>query len=81
MTYAELDDYLEIVAEEIHLMTGLEANVRNRKIVVDTIAGTIVYEKVSNDIMIDVYRFIYHYGRRLFTYGLEQKLKLKKEAK
>ena len=67
-------DYLETVAEEITLMTGLEAMVIDDYIEVDTIAGKMKFKAVFGNLMQDVYRCIYCYGGKLNKYGIEQRI-------
>ena len=63
-------DHIEGVAEEITLYMGLKTKVvgdttdgriEREYIHVDTIAGVIKYNACCNDIMEEVYRFIYVY--------------------
>jgi len=67
-------DYLETVAEEITLMTGLMTEVVNEAIEVDTIAGRMKFKVFFGVLMQDVYRFIYCYGSKLHKYGIEQRI-------
>ncbi len=71
-------DYLETVAEEIFLTTGLKTEVVNGAIEVDTIAGKMKFKTVFNVLMPDVYRFIYCYGSKLNKYGLKQRIAITK---
>ena len=76
MNYREQQsDYLETVAEEITQMMGLTTNVVDGTIEVDTIAGTMKFRIGFGELMQDVYRFIYCYGTKLHSYGLEKRIK------
>lgn len=68
-------DYLLTVAEEIEMTLGLKHEVVNEKVFVDTIAGKIEVKALFNELMQDVYRFIYVYGTKLHKYGLSQRIK------
>ena len=68
-------DYIMTVAEEIEMITGLKTKVVNETIEVDTIAGKIDFKIGFNELMQDVYRFIYVYGGKLQKYGIEQRIK------
>lgn len=73
-------DYLQTVAEEITLMMGLKADVVDEVIKVYTIAGVMNFKPSFNILMQDVYRFIYCYGTRLYTYGIEQRIKSSRQV-
>ena len=62
-------DYQETVSEEINLMLNLETAVVNEAIEIDTIAGKMIYKAAYNNLMKDVYGFIYGYGLKLSEYG------------
>ena len=62
-------DYQETVSEEINLMLNLETKVVNEVIEIDTIAGKMIYKATYNNVMKDVYSFIYGYGLKLAEYG------------
>jgi len=67
-------DYQETVAEEIKLMLNLETKVVNEVIEIDTIAGKMVYKAMYNNLMKDVYGFIYVYGLKLSEYGRTKRI-------
>jgi len=75
----EAQDYLLTVAEEIEMMLGLKTEVVNDFIEVDTIAGKIKTKALFNNLMEDVYRFIYVYGTHLHTYGLSKRIEESKK--
>lgn len=78
---ANRDDYAQSVAEEITLSMGLHTNVNEKgKIIVDTIAGELVYGPVFKDLMQDFYRFVYCYGSKLSSYGIEERIKVADKA-
>ena len=67
-------DHIESVCEELN-MNGYSCNVVNLKIEYNAIFGTMIYDCTENTIMADFYRFIYHLGSKLHSYGLKQKNK------
>jgi len=78
-------DYVETVAEEIQIATGLNTKVvvnptnkYDAVIIVDTIAGDVIFSPVFNELMQDFYRFIYVYGSKLANYGIEERKKVQK---
>ena len=76
MTFKERRaDYLETLAAEISLTTGLYTRVVDGEYVeAETIAGKMKYFSVFRGLMQDVYRFVQLYGSVLHKYGLEQRL-------
>ena len=67
-------DHIESVCEEL-TMNGYTCKVVNNKIEYDAIFGTMIYTCTEKTFMADFYRFIYHLGGRLHSYGLKQKNK------
>ena len=68
-------DYLETLAEEISLTMGLRTKVSKDHILVYTIAGEMIFYPSFCELMQDVYRFIYCYGRKLTNYGIAKRIK------
>lgn len=68
-------DYLETVSEEIEIMLSLKSKIDNNIILVDTIVGVINFNPLFGNLMEDVYRFVYIYGGRLQSYGIENRIK------
>ena len=66
--------YLEEVAQEIELMLNLKTKIVNKTIIVSTITGEIKYEPKYNNLMMDIYSFIYGYGLTLSEYGRLQRI-------
>jgi hypothetical protein len=70
-------DYAESVAEEITMTMGLNAKVNDEgTIIVDTIAGELVFKPIFRDLMQDFFRFVYCYGSKLSSYGIEERIKV-----
>ena len=67
-------DYLLTVAEEIEMTLGLNHKVVNENVVIETIAGDMILKNAFNNLMQDVYRFIYVYGMELTKYGIKQRI-------
>ena len=66
-------DYLETLAEEISLTMGLKTEAMEEHILIDTIAGEMMFKPGFGVLMQDVYRFIYCYGTRLTNYGIKNR--------
>ena len=74
-------DRIESIAEEIRMFTGLNVSVKGGdEIEVDTLAGVIKYSPSEKTVMGDVYRFISHYGTKLHSWGLKNKLTLNNKS-
>jgi hypothetical protein len=70
-------DYSETVAEEIGMSMGLQTKVNEEgTITVDTIAGPLLFNPIFKDLMQDFYRFVYCYGSKLSSYGIEERIKV-----
>ena len=70
-------NYAESVAEEITLSMGLHTKVNDEGVIlVDTIAGELAFKPTFGDLMQDFYRFVYCYGSKLSSYGIEQRIKV-----
>lgn len=67
-------DHIESVCEELN-MNNYNCRVVNNKIEHDAIFGTLIYNCTEKTFMADFYRFIYHLGSKLHSYGLNQKHK------
>lgn len=67
-------DRLESISEEFEMMTGIKSRVYDGKVLVDTLAGTLVYTPSEKTLMGDVYRLINHYGSKISDYGLKNKI-------
>jgi len=70
-------EYLQTLQEEIEFTLGLNPTLQDSSLQLDTIAGTFTYKTIQFELMIDVYRFLAHYGAHLYRYGQEQVLILK----
>jgi hypothetical protein len=70
-------DYCETVAEEINMSMGLQTKVNEEgTITVDTVAGPLAFNPIFKDLMQDFYRFMYCYGSKLATYGIEKRIEV-----
>jgi hypothetical protein len=67
-------DYIETVAEEIELMTGIKCKVVNETIHADTFIGEVKFDVAFYVLMEDVYRFIYVYGGKMNAYGIKHRI-------
>lgn len=68
-------DRLECISEELEMMTGLKSRVYDGKVIVDTLAGPLIYAPSEKTLMGDVYRLINHYGLKMHKWGLKNKIK------
>jgi hypothetical protein len=70
-----LPDYMETLSEELN-MNGFCTSVKQEGykmyIELDTMAGTMKYQKAFNDIMKDYYRFIWIFGYKIAGWALKQ---------
>lgn len=67
-------DRLESISEELEMMTGLKSKVWDGKVIVDTLAGPLIYTPSEKTLMGDVYRLINHYGIKMHEWGLQNKI-------
>jgi hypothetical protein len=72
-------DKLETLAEEIRMNFNLQVDVNTEKMQLDvhTMFGIMHATTGFKTIMEDFYRFVYRYGAKLQTYGIEGRIKAK----
>jgi hypothetical protein len=68
-------DSLETIAEEIRMCMGLNVEVVDHNIQIDTIAGKMNFIPSEVTVMGNVYRCVSNYGSKLHSYGLKMKIK------
>jgi hypothetical protein len=70
----KMQDRLENLAEEIRINFGLKVEVNYNKLDISTIFGKMEFKPGFPTMMEDFYRFIYCYGGKLSTYGIESRI-------